>query len=512
MAERARRFPLIQYLQVEQAYVSEIDKILRKAAKDNADRLNALPDSANPLTRAQLKAQAAAIKANLAQDWTNIQKAIDNGQKAAAARASEVLSAYENDVLSAVLSRESMDALIKSEAQRAASGVRTLMDRLESSKKPLSENVYNTKKLTEGWVDREINAALVAGLSAAQLAKQIRQFIDPAVPGGASYAARRLARTEINNAFHAATQRRMKESQIVEEVDWNLSTSHPEGDVCDSLASDSPYPEDEVPEKPHPQCLCFLTPRLPDQAEFIDNLFAGKYGDEPWEDEALQNADVPTPPTKPSAAAKTEAGGFNLDRLKGIKQDPLYWDASKQSVAREDLLLKEMLDQKGFNGLPRIVSPKEFDAAGQRVLYRALGETEEVGKKYAAQLMYSDDPYIGLGYIGNGTYFSATSEVSEAFGKYMSRAYIDPNARGITVGELADVTYGARGTKGQDFLSLWKKSNKGYSAADLEIMQQIVQDQGRLATYLGYDYIDALSGYMNEVVILNRKALVFRGA
>lgn len=35
----------------------------------------------------------------------------------------------------------------------------------------------------------------------------------------------------------------------------------------------------DVPEKPHPQCLCFITPYLPDEDEFLNNLLKGDYDD-----------------------------------------------------------------------------------------------------------------------------------------------------------------------------------------------------------------------------------------
>lgn len=280
------KYPLVQYLKMERQYLLVIERLLSRAAKELSDQIAALP-AGQPLTRAQLEATRAAIKTHMTQDWNAIERTIREGYAGAAAAASKVVSRYEDELLEMVMSRSEMELLAAGQAERAANTIHNALMRLTSSEKPLSQQVYTTKALTNKWVDDLITTALLKGSTAAQLAKAVRQFISPNVPGGASYAARRLARTEINNAFHAATVDRYQRSGIVEQVDWHLSTSHPEGDICDNLAADSPYDVKSVPEKPHPQCFCYTTAKLPDRGTFIDNLFAGKYGDEPWYDSAM---------------------------------------------------------------------------------------------------------------------------------------------------------------------------------------------------------------------------------
>lgn len=259
----ASRYPLLQYLAVEDKVVRYIKAVLRKSAADLARQISA-SGGKDPLTRAQLRAQQAAINAVLNQDWKKFAKAIDFGQEDAVAEAMRVLGEYEKPILHAFMSKADAADLIKSEAERAAAGTRALMDRLTKSYIPLSQSVYNSRALAKGMVDKVIDSALVRGLSARELAKEIRDLISPDVPGGVSYAALRLARTEINNAFHAGSIRRYLESGMVVGVEWHLSRSHPEEDECDDLAANSPYPIDDVPDKPHPQDLCFLTPAMPD--------------------------------------------------------------------------------------------------------------------------------------------------------------------------------------------------------------------------------------------------------
>jgi len=144
---------------------------------------------------------------------------------------------------------------------------------------PLSDKVYRTQQLSQGYVDQAVNSALGRGLSARELAKEVRDLIRPDTPGGVSYAAMRLARTEINAANKYASETDNAEKPFVDSIEWKLSLTHPkkEKDICDRYAEDSPYPKDEVPATPHPQCLCYQVPKVLDEDEFIKNLQGGDY-------------------------------------------------------------------------------------------------------------------------------------------------------------------------------------------------------------------------------------------
>lgn len=285
-----QKYPLLTLLRLEQANAVYLRRMLAETAATVDKQLKALNVGgvSSEVTRLQLEAQRASIKAYLNQDFSTIESVVRNGQKEAAAAASEVVSKYEATLQKLVLTRTQMDVIAQGEALRAANGVEAAMRRMEkTSFVPLSKQVYKTQQLASGWIDDQINQALIKGSTWNELARAISGSIDPGVPGGVSYAAERLARTEINNAFHASAAKRYNDSMLVESVDWHLSTSHPEGDICDSLASDGPYKADRIPKKPHPYCYCYITPNLPTEEEFFENLFDGKYDDEIWRDAGI---------------------------------------------------------------------------------------------------------------------------------------------------------------------------------------------------------------------------------
>lgn len=150
----------------------------------------------------------------------------------------------------------------------------------------LSERIRKNAKESVKQTERIVERHLARGASAREIAAATRSLFDPTVPGGVSYAAMRLGRTEINNAHHSTTIRLTKEQPWVLGYKWNLSRSHPKPDPCDALAlGSSPgrnfgpgeYSVKDAPGKPHPQCLCYLTILQPDREEFLDNLIQGRY-------------------------------------------------------------------------------------------------------------------------------------------------------------------------------------------------------------------------------------------
>lgn len=142
---------------------------------------------------------------------------------------------------------------------------------------PLSEKVYRTKQLADGWVDKKVNSAIGRGLSARDFAKEVRNLIRPDVRGGVSYAAMRLARTEINNANHYAAMNDADGKPFVTGMGWRLSRSHEEIDECDKLAANSPYRLGHVPNKPHPNCFCYIFPETVDDDTFVEQFHSGAY-------------------------------------------------------------------------------------------------------------------------------------------------------------------------------------------------------------------------------------------
>jgi hypothetical protein len=84
----------------------------------------------------------------------------------------------------------------------------------------------------------------------------------------------RLIRSELYMSIQeAAKQQGHVAPSCTDEYDFVLQAGRQNwGCECPDIAANGPYPYNEVPDYPHPNCFCTLRPRLRDRAEFIDDL------------------------------------------------------------------------------------------------------------------------------------------------------------------------------------------------------------------------------------------------
>jgi hypothetical protein len=265
------------YRKVQASADAEIKAILEGTAKSIQKRISMLRPGVGGVVRAaQLRLILAQVRRLQRAMWSaGITPAMNREIQAALEAGEDAVEALTR-VAYGALSEPAAETLVNGFRAAAQSGFKSDAAR---RRKALSERVYHTRALHEGKVEEIIRQGIVSSLSAKEMAQDVYQYISPSTPGGASYAALRLARTEINNAFH--------ERQIaggkrpgVKAVKWNLSGSHKVPDECNLYAAHEPYDPDSVPEKPHPQCFCYLTYVTAAPGEFKKRLEAGDFDEE----------------------------------------------------------------------------------------------------------------------------------------------------------------------------------------------------------------------------------------
>lgn len=157
----------------------------------------------------------------------------------------------------------------------------------------LSDRVWKITDQYKGEVELGIDVALGEGRSAAQLSRDVRQYLkDPDNlfrrvrnkrgqlvlskraaafhPGQGVYRssyknAMRLARTEVNMAYREADAARWNELPFVVGFEIKLSHKHPEPDICNDLAGK--YPKTFKFVGWHPHCFCYCTSILASDEE-----------------------------------------------------------------------------------------------------------------------------------------------------------------------------------------------------------------------------------------------------
>jgi hypothetical protein len=281
--EVARLYGLIQPLRLTEGLTRRQLSLILKGAAADAERLveelGGRQSFSRKVRRAQLRAVLAVLDPVHSSMWNTVGNLIVDGmskQGALAAHQSLLLDKKLGLPSSAV---ELLRPYIHADVNNIVSN---LISRKTSGYR-LADRIYKAGKVTTKQVGVLIDRALVQQLSHRELAAQVRRFYRPDVPGGASYAANRLARTEINNAHHHTSMRLSAQKPWVTGFKWNLSGSHPKPDECNEMAAhdaglgEGVYPKGEEPDRPHPNCLCYVTHLTVEDDVFMDNLLAGRY-------------------------------------------------------------------------------------------------------------------------------------------------------------------------------------------------------------------------------------------
>jgi hypothetical protein len=272
-ASASARDPLLRYLTAQQLTDIEIRKICADAAKEASRMIR----DASEIRGAQL-----ALSRQMVTMWKDVGDATKVGIGDAFDAAAESHALFDEQLFGGTGVTDRYWRASMMETARA--GIQSYISRKHNGVS-LSERVYRNGMLAGGQVNKVVNNGLLLGKSAREIASDVAKYINPDVQGGVSYAAMRLARTEMNNAFHTTQIGQMADSPWVEAAQWSLSGSHPKADVCDEYAHEvhfkggepGQYRVEDVPPKPHPHCFCYITPVTMSDDDFLKAFQKGKF-------------------------------------------------------------------------------------------------------------------------------------------------------------------------------------------------------------------------------------------
>ena len=451
------------------------------------------------LRRSQMRAAQTVMRREIAELWKLVGSEVEAGRALAAAAAGDDLAEAADIFKLAGLTKTEIQILKAGMREAATLNVDAALRRaMGDSYVPLSERVWKSEVLVRGQLDRIIFDHLSRGSSARELAKAVRQFALPSARGGMRYAAARLARTEINNAHHAVMKREIEDEPFVEYAKWHLSGSHKVPDQCNDYAQtdhigEGPgvYKKNAVPNRPHPNCFCYVTAITVDRDEFVKSFQEGKYDD--WlRSHGVDPGEAPVSSATATATATATAAHV---RRTALRQSLDQWsDAEIQELLRmspsyggaagtHDPVLHAILEKQGFTGFPGQTSSPEG-----AILFRGFAGKD--ASAYAKQYS-SGDMFVGQGMWGNGVYTTSIEKYAWMYAEddgVVSKMELMPGARTIDAKEL------------KKMLSDMALDPK----FAVSPMRKLLKDPGKAAALMGYDAIDVMGG--KEMVILNRTA------
>lgn len=276
---------LTAYARVQRLADADLLRLLREASRDIKRQINAVASrrGIGAAVRAeQLRTIQRAMLRQQALIFRRLGNIIQARRAEAAARAVNLQTRIDVTLLQNAGRSVDARALQAAATRGLETQIEVAITRMTQSRVNLSQRIYRNEVWMGDRVQAKINSALARGLTAREFAAEAIDWFDPNTKGGVRYAAMRLARTEINNAFHAMAINRAAEAPWVEAMQWRLSRSHPRPDTCDVYAhggtrGDGKYRPEDVPRKPHPHCFCYVVPVVTDEDEFLDRLVAGQY-------------------------------------------------------------------------------------------------------------------------------------------------------------------------------------------------------------------------------------------
>lgn len=268
--------PLLDVIKQNKLTLKEFDQMLHDGAAEAEMLIPKLIEkhtTGGKLKAAQLALVQRELKVAQSALWGDLGRSLRSGVSQA------VLTAAEGaeGLLGGILAKNGVDADWWKAALReqARAGIDAILAKATNGI-PLARSVYKSQQLAQGLVDRKVGQGLLLGHNAKTIAKSVKDLIRPDVAGGVAYAAHRLARTEINNAYKTSQEQAYQDMPWVTGMRWNLSKSHPVRDECNEFAEHGVYPIGQRPLS-HPNCLCYLTPEQIDEEDFVNSFVAGDY-------------------------------------------------------------------------------------------------------------------------------------------------------------------------------------------------------------------------------------------
>jgi SPP1 gp7 family putative phage head morphogenesis protein len=179
----------------------------------------------------------------------------------------------------------------------------------------------------------------------------------------------------------------------------------------------------------------------------------------------------------------------------------LIRDSIKEAAGSgaQDFIQAAMFRHQGFDELPEVLEEHEYKQvvnSGCKPIYRGVGGSRE-NRKYVDQFK-TGNLYYGKGIYGNGTYTGADLRTAQGYADYN-----DDNILHMAIRKDANIVTHRDITRKQR--KIMEELNERERTPKVKNLLEILDDEGKLATLLGYDAIHVEQS--DYFVVLNRTAL-----
>lgn len=393
--------------------------------------------------------------------------------------------------------------------------VKIASGQLYEGKWSLSHSIWKNGLRTQSDIQNVVAKGLAENRPVYDIAKDLEKYVDPSArkpwdwnkvyPGTAKqvdYNAQRLARTMIQHSYQACMVESQRYNPFCKGIVWHSVGLH--GRTCETCLDrdGNVFPVKDLP-LDHPNGLCYFEPALDNMNDVADRLGDWVNGkSDPGLDNYVAKAFNIDP--KSLTGKKAISTVKEKTRKKAAKPGPRL--KTKQSTVvngkdisttwrrrpnKFDFEIEDVINAQGFDGKPRIVSAKEFDAAVKDSKFIAQrtysAESQEILEAYRKQL-YEGKWYVDCGtggaQYGQGMYCAAdyTGTLSEGIKAEMRHYQELGKTRGFGVAYTETLTLdkSARVITFEDLEKLYGEYSTKYSYDKLikESLEEVLDELG----------------------------------
>ena len=302
----------------------------------------------------------------------------------------------------------------------------------------LSSAIWGTNEKIKRDCQNIVARGIAQNKGVYEVAKDLEAYVNPSArktyrwardyPGSTKvidYNASRLARTMMSHAYQEAFERSTEKDPWVDAYKWNISANHRVCPLCIERAENDEYglgpgvyPKGEVP-LDHPNGQCFITIVQTKSTNDVVNDLANWYngvGDQNMNDTIDQFAY--SLGYTPEMLKKTVVNNTKLDYSNVVNGKDILQTWVRRPN-KFDFAIEDAINAQGFDGLPKVVNAKEFNAYVKNSNFIAQrtysATTQEILDEYRKQL-YEGKWYVdcsrGGTVLGQGMYTASVNDIA----------------------------------------------------------------------------------------------------
>ena len=302
----------------------------------------------------------------------------------------------------------------------------------------LSSAIWGTNEKIKRDCQNIVARGIAQNKGVYEVAKDLEAYVNPSArktyrwardyPGSTKvidYNASRLARTMMSHAYQEAFERSTEKDPWVEAYQWNTGHNNRVCQLCiEREENDSyglgpgVYPKGEVP-LDHPNGQCFLTIVQTKNTNDVVNDLANWYngvGDKSMNEKI--NDFAYSLGYTPEMLKKTVVNNTKLDYSNVVNGKDILQTWVRRPN-KFDFAIEDAINAQGFDGLPKVVNAKEFNAYVKNSNFIAQrtysATTQEILDEYRKQL-YEGKWYVdcskGGTVLGQGMYTASVNDIT----------------------------------------------------------------------------------------------------